>query len=217
MSGKPRRREPVTGDDLRASAVAVNDLVHRAGNGADWGTRAGGLEWSCRRTLDHLPDTLLFYASHLARRASGPLPFIRDGDPHRSPTELAEAARSTAAVLAEVAAAAPPGVRAFHPAGMADTEGFLAMAADELLIHGADIAEGLGLPFEEPHDLAVRIRDRLFPWAPTDVAPWDALRWANGRTALVEHAQLPPDWYWHCAPLEEWDGQPVRRQAPPAW
>ena len=47
---------------------------------------------------------------------------------------------------------------------------------------------------------------RLFPWAPTDVDPWSALRWATGRLDLPGHGRLGPDWAWQAAPLSEWDG-----------
>jgi hypothetical protein len=63
----------------------------------------------------------------------------------------------------------------------------------------------------------VRVVRRLFPWAPTDVDPWQALRWACGRTALPDRPRLGPDWWVHCAPLAEWDGTIKRRTSPPAW
>lgn len=124
---------------------------------------------------------------------------------------------SLAAVLARVAEATLPGVRAYHPAGMADAEGFIAMGCDEILVHADDIAQGLGVGWEAPSDLCARVLARLFPWAPTDASPWRALRWANGRTALAGRERLGPDWWWHPAPLDEWDGSARRRTVPPAW
>ncbi len=177
-------RRPVTSAVLLTAASTVNALVTEAGDDATWESRAGDLVWTCRRTLDHRPDTLLLYASHLARRATAALPFVRDFDPARSPTELGQAVISAAAILAEVADAAPPGTRAFHPAGMADAEGFLAMGADELLVHAHDVASGLGVALAPPGEPAARVRDRLFPWAPTDTPAWDTLLWANGRIEL---------------------------------
>ena len=32
----------------------------------DWSGPAGDLEWDCRRTLDHIVDTLFLYAAYLA-------------------------------------------------------------------------------------------------------------------------------------------------------
>jgi hypothetical protein len=112
-----------------------------------------------------------------------------------------------ARILADVAAAAPAEARAFHQAGMADRSGFLAMACDELLIHTDDILRSSGRSFDPPPDLVARVLARLFPWAPTGINPWIALRWANGREELPPpQGRLGPDWTWHCAPLNQWDG-----------
>jgi hypothetical protein len=100
---------------------------------------------------------------------------------------------------------------------MADASGFLGMGCVEIVIHTDDIARGFGLPFHPPDDLTDRIVRRLFPWAPTDREVWASLRWACGRAALPDRARLAPDWYWHCAPLAEWDGTIKKRSAPPGW
>jgi len=183
----------------------------------DWDAAAGDLEWSCRHTLDHIPDALALYALHLATRARERRPSIRSGDPARSPTDLLAVVEGSASVLAEVATAAPEAARGFHGAGMADAEGFLAMGCEEIMIHTDDIAQGLGLPFQPPPDIAGRLLRRLFPWAPLDHDPWQTVRWASGRTALPGLPRLGPDWYWHCAPLAEWDGTVRTRTAPPGW
>ena len=101
----------------------------------------------------------------------------------------------------------PPDARAYHSAGMADVAGFVAMGCDELLVHGWDACQGLGLGLVAPPDLAGRVLERLFPWAPRGVAPWPALLWANGRVDLAGGRPRPgSDWAWHCAPVDEWDG-----------
>jgi hypothetical protein len=99
---------------------------------------------------------------------------------------------------------------------MADGTGFLAMGCTEILIHAADVADGLDLPFRPPEDLAARVLRRIFPWAPEEGDAWAILRWACGRGPLPGRPQLDADWYWHCAPLVEWDGTVKKRQAPPA-
>ena len=73
------------------------------------------------------------------------------------------------------------------------------MHCDELLVHGYDIALGLGVAFEPPPDLVRCVRDRLFPWTPAG-DPWTTLLWCNGRVALPDHERLT-DWWWHPAPL----------------
>jgi hypothetical protein len=150
-------------------------------------------------------------------RATGRIPLPRNGDPEASLEALLTLVEIGAAVLAEVASAAPPGTRIFHPAGLADISGYLAIACEEILVHAHDITLGLDCPFSPPNDLVVRVLARLFPWAPTDVDPWPALQWATGRIGLPDHPRLGPDWYWHCAPLAEWDGTVKKRLAPPAW
>lgn len=209
-------RRPVTPEDIVLAAETCRAALTPA-LVADWSQPAGDLTWSCRRTLDHIPDALLLYAAHLATRVTARLPLVRDGDPERPPAELLTVVGVTAAVLAEVARAAPSTARGYHAAGMADAEGFLAMGCVELLIHADDIAQGLALRFRPPADLASRVVRRLFPWAPPDGEPWPTLRWAAGRAPLPGRARLGPDWYWHCAPLAEWDGTVRRRTAPPAW
>jgi hypothetical protein len=202
--------------DVIVAAGAV-DTVLRPHLALDWEVLAGPLAWSCRRTLDHIVDALLLYAQQLATRATAPRPFIRDGDSTRSVGDLLSAVNGAAHIFDEVVAGAHPETRAFHPSGMADADGFAAMGVDELLIHTDDIAAGLGVRFTPPTDLATRLLARLFPWAPSGEDAWSFLRWANGRIALPGHAQLNEDWYWHSAPIDEWDGEIVRRHSPPAW
>lgn len=205
-----------TPDDLLAAAVLCRRTLTPALD-RDWSTHAGDLDWDCRRTLDHIPDALILYAAHLATAATARLPRVRDGDPNASVGDLLLIIEAASAMLVAVVRAAPAGSRAFHPAGRADASGFLAMGCAEILIHTDDIALGLELPFRPPNDLTDRVLRRLFPWAPTDGDVWAVLRWACGRAALPDRARLAPDWYWHCAPLAEWDGTIKKRSSPPGW
>jgi hypothetical protein len=178
------------GDVITAAAVSRKALEPALDR--DWSVKAGDLEWSCRRTLDHIVDSLMLYAASLASRATGRLSPPRNGNPDASVEELLTSLGAAAAIVAEVARAAPPGTRAFHPAGMADVSGWLALACEEILLHTDDIAQGLGLRFRPPEELAARIRARIFPWAPADLDPWAALRWAAGRAALPNRERLGP-------------------------
>jgi hypothetical protein len=100
-----------------------------------------------------------------------------------------------------------------HEWGRPDASGFAALACDEMLVHTSDIAVSLGASFDPPRELCARVRARLFPWAPHDEDPWQALRWANGRTPMGARPRLAPNWVAHPAPLGEWDG--LDRTAPP--
>jgi len=206
----------VTPDDLIAAADLCRETLAPAVD-ADWTAPAADIGQTCRKTIDHVVSCQTFYASHLASRAPGPLPRLRKHDPDAPVEQVLDLVPAGAAVLAAVARGSGPDVRAFHPAGMADPEGFLAMGCDEIIVHTGDIAAGLGVAFAPPDDLCARIVTRLFPWAPSDADPWPTLRWANGRAPLGDRARLDPDWYWQCAPLAEWDGQVNRRINPAAW
>ncbi len=116
-------------------------------------------------------------------------------------------------MLAGVVATIEPDARGWHPYGIADPSGFVGMACDELLIHTADAASGLGLEFFPSPELAEATLRRLFPWAPADLEPWAGLNWANGRTELAGLRRLTK-WRWHCAPLSEWDGTDPSVPAP---
>jgi hypothetical protein len=198
------RLEP---DDLRLSArVCVATLT--PARDRDWRVRAGDLDWDADATLNHVIYCLGYYAVHVAARATGPLPFeigsLVSG--HAPVASRLAGLDAVAAVLADVIRSAPSAVQAYHPWGQANLEGFIAMGCDEILIHTDDIARGLGLAWQPPEALCRRIVARLFPWAPAAEDPWSALRWANGRMALVGHARLGPDWAWQGGPLAEWDG-----------
>lgn len=216
MSTSTWNAPQLTPEDLVAAAAvsreALTPLLDR-----DWSVLAFDMEWSCRRTLDHMIDVMFFYAAHLATRATGRLLFPRDGDRTRTVDELLAVLQSAAAILAEVARAAPPEARGFHGAGMADATGFLGMAVEEILMHTDDIARGLGAEFGVPVDLAAKVLARIFPWAPVDISAVESLRWCAGRIALPNRERQDANWYWHCAPLSEWNGEIRRRGKPAAW
>jgi hypothetical protein len=106
-----------------------------------------------------------------------------------------------ARVVASVIDASAP-IRGFHPLGQSRASGFAAMACDELLIHTDDAGRGLGRVFAPDPALCARVLARLFPEAPRDVAPWDGLRWANGRIALPGRPRQQR-WRWTCTPQED--------------
>jgi hypothetical protein len=214
--------EPITqpGDIVTSATLAVTAL--RAFEDRDWSVPAGDLEWSCRRTLDHIVDTLLLYGSYLATQATERRSPIRNGDPQATVADLLDALDASARMLELICEASPPPVRAFHPSGYSDADGFRAMACSEILTHTDDILQGFGSEgtWQPPQDLCERILRRVFPWAPdAGESPdrWQAVRWACGRTALPGHPRLDEHWWWHAAPIAEWDGTRNERTAPPAW
>lgn len=171
----------------------------------DWTRRIQDMEWTVAQAVAHIGESLLWYATDLAagpRELSAMDLSVR---PETAPPDLVAVLGSYATVLARVIDGAEPGARGWHPAGLADTSGFAAMACDELLVHTADAARGLDLSFTPSAGLSGATLRRLFPWAPTDADPWQALLWANGRVDLPGQ-ERQTGWRWHCAPLAEWDG-----------
>jgi hypothetical protein len=79
------------------------------------------------------------------------------------------------------------------------------MGCVETLLHGEDIAQGLGLSIDPPREVCARVLARLFPEAAHDLTnldPWAALLWSTGRIELPGHPRLE-QWRWHGSPLAE--------------
>jgi hypothetical protein len=193
-------------DDVVTAADHVVEALAPAVD-ADWSVPAGALDWPVRTTVMHAAASVTYYAGHLASRTTARLPLLVDVGVKATNEQVLRLLPATARMLAIVAAASPDDVRAYNEAGMADASGFLAMAIDEVIVHGADAAAGLAVPYEPPEELARKVIDRLFPWAPDDTPAWLTLLWANGRTSLPGQPDRPPNWSWQSAPLDEWDGE----------
>lgn len=212
-------RTPMQPNDLPGTAALCRETL-TPWIDRDWEVSAGDLEWTCRRTLDHIVDTQVFLGGNAAMRSTARVAPIRNGDPSADVPVLLDAVVTAATMLERVAAGMGPDERGFHPAGQADTEGFRAQGCAEILQHTYDIATGLGESFRAPEELSGRIVTRLFPWAPgEDEHPdrWEALLWSCGRIALPTRERLEPSWWVQMAPLAEWDGQRKVRTVPPSW
>ncbi|MGD3108879.1 hypothetical protein [Streptomyces sp. YGL11-2] len=203
---------PVTADDLDL-AVRLSVALLRTAPATAWeGAPAGSLEWDCWETVEHLSDDLFAYAVQLGPRTpplTGNVPYVwerrRPGGPANAvhadraagPAGLLQTLEASGALLVAMVRTTPPQVRAYHPFGVSDPEGFAAMGAVETLVHTHDLAEGLGLDWSPPAEVCARVLTRLFPDAPAEAEPWPALLWATGRTALPG---LPRRTSWR------WDG-----------
>ncbi|MEU9827933.1 hypothetical protein [Micromonospora chersina] len=195
----------VTADDLDAAVSSVVARL-RPAVGLDWSVRAGSLEWDCWHTAEHVGDCLMSFAGQLvAQPEKRFVRFMASADKDASPAEVLEFAEAGGRILAATVRTSGPEVRAYHPAGRADPEGSAAMGCVETLLHGDDIAQGLGLVIDPPRDVCARLLARLFPDAARDLAdvdPWAALRWSTGRIALPRRPQLK-EWRWQAAPSGE--------------
>jgi hypothetical protein len=195
----------LTPDDLNLAASHMVTTLSPVSD-KDWAIPAGDLEWSSRYTLDHTVNALANYANHLATRSPVRRPRFRETIDQQSEADLLISVETGAAILAEVCRSAPDDARGFHSAGMADWSGFVGMGCTEMLIHTDDIARSFDIDFQADPLLCRRVLDRIFPWAPQEGDAWQILRWAAGRVSLPDFPKLDPDWSWHCAPRNDWDG-----------
>jgi hypothetical protein len=199
--------------------TAMEWVAEIAGNqqSEQWAAMPPGA-WSPRRTLDHLVDALLLYSAYVATRATDRITPPRNGDTEATPVELLSALHSSSSILVALLQVMPDDARAFHPSGRADRTGWIGMACTELLVHGFDIATAAQGGTPAPDDrLARTVVARVLPWTPREGSGWEQLLWATGRASLGSRPPQAADWWWHSAPLTEWDGRPRRRDAPPQW
>ncbi|MFC9845914.1 GNAT family N-acetyltransferase [Streptomyces sp. NPDC060223] len=186
------------GGDQVSEAVAGSAALLRTVTGRDWeGVNAGRLDWSCRRTAEHICLDLIVYAGRLAVRAPGRVPFgitMTHGTDNAGVVDVIE---TTGALLTAAIRTAPREVRAFHPSPFrsANREGFAAMGVAEVLLHTHDIAEGLGIPYEPPAELCEGVLTRIFPHVRPGHDHWRTLLWATGRGELPGRAPVT-EWTW---------------------
>lgn len=195
-----------------AVSLAVGTLSGALGR--EWHVPAGGLDWDCWETVEHMSDDLFSYAGQLApkrppldthvpfswqaRRPGGPANAVF-ADPEGGPAGLLQVLDACGTFLTAVVATSAPGTRAHHIFGVSDPEGFAAMGVVEVLVHTHDVASGLGLTWTPPSDLCDRVLHRLFPDAPTGTDRWPTLLWATGRGSLPGRPRLD-SWRWYGEP-----------------
>ena len=192
------------GSSLRQSARASRTFLGSALE-LDWDRPIPEMTWSVREVVAHISEVLLRYAADLSAGARELSTIDLSVRPSEDPAELLETITAVSSMLGHVVDGVAPGHRGWHPAGLADAAGFAAMGCDEILVHTADAASGLGLDFEPPVVLSQGVLRRLFPGAPRDTDTWDTLLWANGRRELLDRPRQVR-WHPHPAPLSEWDG-----------
>jgi hypothetical protein len=193
----------VSAADLDA-AVACLAATLRPAAEKDWTTVPGTGDLDGWHTAEHVGDCLLSYAAQLvSRRANGFVPFLAALEKDASSADALEFAAAGGAILAAAVRAAPPEARAFHPTGTADPAGFAAMGCAEVLVHGEDVARGVGLALDPPREVCARTVARLFPHLGdvSDLDPWTALRWATDRVEVPGRPRQP-GWRWRGAPLD---------------
>jgi uncharacterized protein (TIGR03086 family) len=135
-------------DQLARSFAAVGDLVD-AIQPCQWPAPTPCLDWTVHRLVEHLVGKNLVFSAVLAGQ---PLPQRGDG---LAGDQLANAYRESAAAL--LAQFAEPGVldRSYEgPLGAATGSERLNIRMYDLLAHGWDLAQPLGLPADLPEEAA---------------------------------------------------------------
>ncbi|MYY84968.1 MULTISPECIES: hypothetical protein [unclassified Streptomyces] len=217
---------PVTAADVTAAVRQAVAVLREAPADADWSSKAGGLEWDCWETVEHLADDLFAYAAQLGpeqppldrevpflwyRRRHGGPSNVTFADHEGGVAGLLQVLESCGALLTGMVATTPSTVRAHHGWGVSDPEGFAAMGIVETLVHTYDIAHGLGIGhlWDPPADLCARVLGRLFPdvvadagTGDGDAGPWDVLLWATGRGTLPGRPRRTT-WRWYGVPADE--------------
>ena len=190
---------PVTAEDIDLSLRTVIATL-RGEVGKDWSTTVGTGNWTARATAEHLGDTLISYAAQVVVQPVDRYVAMASDGRHGSPTELLEFVRAGAGMLAAIVHTADADIRAYHPTGLADPEGFAGMGCVELLLHGEDVARGLGVALDPPLEVCERVLARMFPDVTAD-DPWVGLLWATGRIELPDRERRTA-WRWRGAPLD---------------
>lgn len=187
-----------------ATAHAVAALRAVATTKYDWTVPAGGLEWSCLTTAEHIASDFTAYAAQLTGRTAGTGAYVPMDIRLDEGTDADGAVRvieASAGLLAAVVRTTPRGVRGYHPypSGSADAAAFAAMGVVELLLHTYDVLRAFDIAYEPPAELCEVLLARQFanvPPAHDGEDHWRVLRWATGRGPREGHARRER-WRWH--------------------
>jgi hypothetical protein len=196
---------PVTAADLHTATAALSAALEPVVN-RDWHATTGTGELNAFRTAEHLGDCLLAYAAQLIARPDGRyVTFEAALTKDATAVDALEFVVTGAGLLAATVQTTSHEVRAYHPTGQADPEGFAGMGVIEILVHGEDIARGLGVALDPPDDVCARVLARMFPELHVDdldADAWTALLWATDRVELPGRPNRA-GWRWRGAPLGE--------------
>lgn len=213
--GRATQDDLAIDDFTRAHATCVEIL--RGALDGDWRRPAGSLVWSAAQTAAHLTDVLFSYAFQAAAHGTrGVLPFEElHAGPGADAEGLVDGIHASGRMLISVLRNMPDGVTSpWFGRGVAPGE-WAAMGTRETLLHGYDIAVGLGVELTPPRDVAARAYEqwhlrRRFESGGSDdgdrAEPDDP--WA----ALVRASERPfGDGEW-----EAWRTETAARRARPA-
>jgi hypothetical protein len=169
--------------DVIAAATAAEAAL-RPVIGRDWSVQAGPLEWNVDQTLTHMIAATAKYTLYLASRCEHFIGLSISRWPDATNQEVIDSLVPVATGLANVAAATPPGARAYHVTGSSTAADYVGRACVEILVHTDDALTGLGGVIAPPSDLCRRVLAQQFPAAVVAGQhddPWRRLLAATGR------------------------------------
>ena len=148
----------------------------------DWSARAGTLDWSCTKTAEHAYDSVLAVGFFLASRRQDRYPELGgviNGGKTPWPNQLIEAIQIAGRLVAGAVATTPEETRAIiwrrpEPTVAPPSE-FAPRAGLEMMLHGHDVAAGLGVKYEPPEGLVIRLRDHTRGWPHWKTRGWHAV------------------------------------------
>jgi hypothetical protein len=181
-------RTPIRPDDVVAAARVAEAALGPVA-GLDWSVRAGRVEWDVEETVAHMIGAVAKYTLYLASRSERFIGLTVAGWPGATNQEIVDSLVPVATGLANVAAATPADVRAFHASGPSSAADYVGRGCVELLVHTDDALAGLGVTgYAPPADLCRSVLAQQFPYtvaaAPDpgrDADPWHQLLAATGR------------------------------------
>jgi hypothetical protein len=120
--------------------------------------------WSCWQTVDHIAGDFAHYAAQIIGQPRDHyVRFSFDTSRASSPAELREVVRVAGGMLAAAVRLADPHCLGWHPHGYFSAAGFAAIAGAEGLVHGHDIAAGLGMAWSPSPRLCKQVLAAVFP------------------------------------------------------
>jgi hypothetical protein len=175
--------ETLLAADVIAAASAAEAAL-RPVIGRDWSVRAGPLEWSVEQTVTHMIAATAKYTLYLASRCEHFIGLSISRWPDATNQEVIDSLVPVATGLANVAAASPPGARAYHVTGSCTAAHYVGPACGQNHVPTHDALTGLGAAIAPPSDLCRRVLAQQFPDAVVAGEhddPWRGLLAATGR------------------------------------
>jgi hypothetical protein len=177
--------------------------------GDGWALPAAHVGWDCRRTADHIASVFVHYAAQVIGRARDHyVRFSFDTSRAETPNDLRELVGVTGAMLSIAVGTAAPDAVSWHPHGFFTPAGFAAAGSAEALIHGSDIAIGLGLAWAPEPGLVEQVLNAVFP---------DAGREPGSPALATLLAQTGRRGQSASGPARAWSYAAVAVPAPPGW